>query len=136
MVKLAREKDKAEALERIMAGLHCTKAEAEDVYNYDRAVDHDEKTPYDLPADKLKTAQKFAHTGTRKAPTAYKFNKRERKPNATKAGIIAELASFLAEKSDFSVENLEITNKERQIAFEIGGEKYELTLVQKRKPKK
>ena len=46
------------------------------------------------------------------------------------------MATFLAENSDFSVKKLEITNKERQIAFEIGGEKYELTLVQKRKPKK
>ena len=119
-----------------MNGLHCSQEEAEQVYQYDRAVDHDEKTEYDLPADKLRAAQKFAHAGTRKAPTAYKFTKRERKPNATKGGIIAELATFLTENSAFSVENLEITNKERQIAFEIGGEKFELTLVQKRKPKK
>ena len=106
------------------------------MYEYDMAVDHDKKTEYDLPPDKLAIARKMAHTGTRKAPTAYKFTKRERKPNATKGGIIAELAQFLTENSGFSVENLQITNKERQIAFEIGGEKYELTLVQKRKPKK
>jgi hypothetical protein len=30
---------------------------------------------------------------------------------------------------------VEITNKERQIAFKIGENAYELTLVQKRKPK-
>ena len=120
-----------------MSGLKCDRAEAENVYEYDRAIDHDEKTEFDLPPDKAKVAQKMAHTGTRKAPTVYKFNKpRERKPNATKGGIIAELATFFAEKSDFSVENLEIVNKERQIAFEIGGEKYELTLVQKRRAKK
>ena len=106
------------------------------MYEYDMAVDHDKKTEYDLPPDKLAIARKMAHTGTRKTPTAYKFTKRERKPNATKGGIIAELAQFLTENSGFSVENLQITNKERQIAFEIGGEKYELTLVQKRKPKK
>lgn len=119
-----------------MDGLKCDRAEAEQVYEYDRAVDHDEKTEFDLPPDKLKIAQKQAHTGTRRTPTAYKFTKRERKPNATKGGLIAELAKFLTESSEFSTENVEITNKERQIAFEIGGEKFELTLVQKRKPKK
>lgn len=121
---------------RIMNGLKCDRKEAEEVYECDRAIDHDEKMDFDLSAEKLEIARKQAHTGTRKTPTAYKFSKRERKPNATKGGLIAELAQFLSENSGFAVENLEITNKERQIAFEIGGEKFELTLVQKRKPKK
>ncbi len=118
-----------------MNGLKCDREEAEQVYEYDVAVEHDQKTEYDLPPEKLAIARKQAHTGTRKTPTAYKFTKRERKPNATKGGLIAELAQFLAESSGFAVENLEIVNKERQIAFEIGEEKFELTLVQKRKPK-
>jgi hypothetical protein len=62
--------------------------------------------------------------------------KRERKANPTKAGIIAEIATFLAQNSEFATENVEITNKERMIAFQIGEEKYEITLIQKRKPKK
>lgn len=102
---------------------------------YDKAVERGEPTEFDLSPEKAKIAQKFAHAGTRK-PTAYKFTKRERKPNATKGGIIAELADFLEKNSQFSVENLQITNKERQISFQIGGEVFELTLVQKRKPKK
>ena len=102
---------------------------------YDKAVEAGEKTEYDLPPDKLKAAQKYAHAGTRKAPTAYKFTKRERKPNATKGGIIAELAEFMEHNSNFDVSNLAITNKERQISFMVGGETFELTLVQKRKPK-
>lgn len=89
-----------------------------------------------MSPEQNKIAQAFAKTGTRKSPTVYKFAKRERKPNATKGGIITELSQFLQEKSDFAVENLEILNKERQIAFEIGSEHFELTLVQKRKPKK
>ena len=51
------------------------------------------------------------------------------------AGIIAELAKFLTENSENACENVEITNKERQIAFKIGENAYELTLIQKRKPK-
>lgn len=119
-----------------MASLNCDRAEAEEVYNYDYAIDHGEATPHDLPQEKLKVAQKYAHTGTRKTSPGYKFTKRERKPNATKGGIISELASFLTENSSFEVINLDITNKERQIAFQIGENKFELTLVQKRAPKK
>lgn len=119
-----------------MAGLKCGRDEAEQVYAYDKAVDRDEKTPYDASPEQLRVQHEMTKTGTRKAPTVYNFTPRERKPNATKGGLIAELAQFLGENSGFEVKNLEITNKERQIAFEIGDDKFELTLVQKRKPKK
>lgn len=125
----------AEQIARIMNGLKCSEVEAAEVLAYDKAVDKNEATPYDLPQDKLEVARKFAHTGTRKNPTVYKFTKRERKPNATKAGIITELFNFLTENSDFATENVTILNKERMIGFKIGEESYELTLVQKRKPK-
>lgn len=124
-----------EQLHRIMSGLKCSEEDAKEILAYDKAIDKGEKTAYDLPQDKLEIARKFAHTGTRKQPTLYKFTKRERKPNATKAGIIAELFTFLTENSDFAVENAEITNKERQITFHISEDSFELTLVQKRKPK-
>jgi hypothetical protein len=45
------------------------------------------------------------------------------------------LATILTENGDFCAENVEITNKERQIAFTVGDTAFELTLVQKRKPK-
>lgn len=125
----------AEQLQRIKKGLKCSDEEAAAILAYDKAVDKGESTQYDLTPAQNKIAQKFAHTGTRKAPTAYKFTKRERKPNATKAGIIAELTEFLEKSSDFSVENVSVLNKERQIAFKIGEDNFELTLVQKRKPK-
>ena len=94
---------------------------------------------FDLDPEKEKEAKKFAKAGTRKAPTVYKLDnadgKRSRKENPTKAGIIAEIAKFLAEISENACENVEITNKQRQIAFKIGENCYEFTLVQKRKPK-
>lgn len=117
-------------------GLNLSPQEEKDLLAYDKAVEAGERTQYDLPPDKAEVAQKFAHAGTRKAPTAYKFTPRQRKPNATKGGIIAELAEFLEKNSQFSIANLQITNKERQIAFSIGEDSFELTLVQKRKPKK
>lgn len=118
-----------------MKGLKCSMDEAKEVYAYDCEVEKSNKTEYDLSAEKAKIAQKFAHTGTRKTPTVYQFKTGERKPNATKGGIIAELSTFLTENSEFSIENLQILNKERQISFKIGEETFELTLVQKRKSK-
>ena len=128
---------KNEQITRIMNGLKCSEQEAQEIYEYDCAIDKakvKDRLEYDISLEAEKIAQKFAHTGTKK-PTIYQFNKRERKENATKAGIIAEIAKFLEEMSDFATESVEITNKERQIAFKIGENAFEITLVQKRKPK-
>lgn len=135
MVKISNRISDAERLARYKP-LKLSPEEEQNLLAYDKAVEHDEKTEFDLSPEQLKIAQKFAHAGIRKTPTVYKFSKRERKPNATKGGIIAELAQFMAEMSSFSTENVQILNKERQISFQIGDETYELTLVQKRKPKK
>lgn len=134
MVYIASRATDAERLERIKRVFPDDK-EARDILAYDKAVEAGEKTPYDLSPEQEKIAKKFAHTGTRKTPTAYKLAPRQRKPNATKGGIIAELADFMEHNSNFAVANLAITNKERQIAFKIGDDSFELTLVQKRKPK-
>lgn len=134
MVYIASRTTDAERLERIKRVFPDDK-EARDILAYDKAVEAGEKTPYDLSPEQEKIAKKFAHIGTRKTPTAYKFTPRQRKPNATKSGIIAELADFMEHNSNFAVANLTITNKERQIAFKIGDDSFELTLVQKRKPK-
>jgi hypothetical protein len=124
---------------RIMEALHCSDAEAEQIMADDKAIDRGQKMPFDLDDEAEKVARKFAKTGTRKAPPAYKLDntggKRSRKENPTKASIIAELAKFLEHDSENACVEVEITNKERQIAFKIGENAYELTLVQKRKPK-
>lgn len=125
---------------RIMEALHCTDEEADQIIADDLAIDRGQKMPFDLDPEAEKIARKFAHTGTRKtAPTAYKLDntggKRSRKENPTKASIISELAKFLTDDSENACVDVEITNKERQIAFKIGENSYELTLVQKRKPK-
>lgn len=122
-----------------MRKLGWSEEEIADVIAADNAIDKGERMDFDLSPEKEKEAKKYAKAGTRKAPTVYKLDnaegKRSRKENPTKAGIIAELAKFLAENSENACEMVEITNKERQIAFKIGENAYELTLVQKRKPK-
>ena len=105
----------------------------------DKRIDRGEVMEWDLPPEEHKKAMKYANSDEKKkkAPTAYNFDTsgKKRKENPTKAGIIAELARFLTENSEYATETVEITNKERQIAFKIGDTGFELTLVQKRKPK-
>ena len=123
-------------IENIMVNLKCTREEAEDVMKWDKVIDQGGRTPYDLDPEAEKMAEKMANVRERKKPTMYDFKQRERKANPTKGGIISELHKFLVEMSEFATESVEITNKERQIAFKIGEDAFELTLVQKRKPKK
>jgi hypothetical protein len=122
----------------LMSQLHLTEAEALDVIEADKEIDRGEKMEFDLDEEHEKVAKEYAKINAKKekkAPTVYKFDKRERKKNATKQGIIEELAKFLTEQSDIAYENVVVTNAERQIAFSIGEDNFELTLVQKRKPK-
>lgn len=108
-----------------MKNLNISREEAIEVYNADKAIDKGEKL-FELSAEQKKTAKKYTTTGTK---TVYQFNERKRKPNDTKREIIEELYKFIENMCG----NAEITNPERQIAFSFNDNKYELTLVQKRK---
>lgn len=116
-------------------GLGMTEKEALDVVACDHEIDRGIAQEFDLDPEREKMAKKFANATTKKKPTVYEFKQRERKSNPTKAGIIAEIAKFLTDDSENACENVVITNKERQISFSIGDQKYEFTLVQKRIPK-
>lgn len=113
--------------------LNLTEEEIADVLKSDKEIDKGAKL-FNLTPEQEKASKKARSTGT-KQPTAYKFTKRERKENTTKAAIIAEIAHFLTENAEIGCKMVEITNKERQIAFKVGENAYELTLVQKRKAK-
>ena len=130
------EKEYQAKISNLMKKLDCTAEAAKEIIMDDYDIDHDVKKDFDLSAEKLKEANKYTKTGTRKAPTAYKFEKRQRKENPTKRSIVAELATFLRENSENACEDVEITNIERMIAFRVGENRYELTLIQKRPPKK
>lgn len=116
-----------------MRKLGMTEEEIKQVLEDDKAIDHGEKMDFDLSDEKAKEAKKYTRTGTRK--TVYNFNKRKRKENATKGGIITALAKFLTENEDTACENVQIANAERLITFKCGENLYDLTLIQKRKPK-
>lgn len=120
---------------RIMQNLKVSAEEAEAILAYDKEVDRTNGgLEYDLSKEEQKEALKIAHKGQerKKNPTVYKFTQRERKANLPKQEIISKLNYFL---NELGMENVTITNKERMIAFSANGENYELTLIQKRKPK-
>ena len=91
---------------RIMEALHCTEAEAEQIMADDKAIDRGEKMDFDLSPEAEKVARKFAHTGTRKTPTAYKLDntggKRSRKENPTKSSIFAIVLKKFGEFCDYA----------------------------------
>lgn len=120
-----------------MKNLGISEAEALQVIADDKAIDRGEKL-FELTDEQKKVAKKMSNfdSKTRKKPVIVGSKPTKRKENATKSGIITEIATFLGGNSQFSVENLEILNPERQFSFKIGDETYEITLIQKRKPKK
>lgn len=123
-------------VEKIMRLLGCSEEEALDVIATDKIIDKGGRTQYDLTKEQEKEAMKMSRVDERKAKSADNKRGKVRPENLTKSGIIAEIAEFLSQNNQFLCENVEITNKERQIAFKCGENMYELTLVQKRKPKK
>lgn len=116
--------------EKLMRLLDITEAEAEDIIASDKAIDKGERVYFDLDPETEKQAKKLINVETHKKSTEKTV--RTRKENPTKATIISEISAFLTENG---YESVEITNKERQIAFKVGADSFELTLVQKRKPK-
>lgn len=118
-------------LSNMMDKLDITREEAIAILRDDERIDKGEKL-FELTAEQKQAEKKARSTGTK---AVYTFTKRERKPNEIKGNLIEFLENAL-KNSDFEIENVEITNKERQIAFKIGENDFELTLIQKRKPKK
>lgn len=119
-------------VKRIMQHLKCSEEEALQIYEDDKKVDRMsmKELKAELGEEVWGVMKEMSKTGTRNMENVK--TTRTRKENPTKAGIIAELNQFLTE---IGYDSVNITNKERQIAFKVGENDYELTLVQKRKPK-
>ena len=112
-----------------LCGLGMTEAEAVETVLYDDEVEHGRPTEIDLTPEQEKVAKKYTAVGTKKR-TNYTFTKRERKPNEAKRELIEILRQALAE-----MDNVKVSNIERQIDFDFEGEQFSVTLTQHRKPK-
>lgn len=129
------DKDKAR-VDQIVETMGCSLAEAIDMVEYDKQVDKarvKDRLEHDLPIEVEKQAKKMCNVKEHaKKQTAYKFDQRPRKENTTKKNIVTDLEEFLHEKG---YSKIEVLNAERQLGFSVGDKRFEVTLVEKRKPK-
>lgn len=125
-----------EQIKNLMRSLKISEAEAREIIEYDNKVDKakaKDKLEFDLTDEQEKETRKWRQADRK--PTVYDFSKRERKPNVLKGNLVTAFYNFLTSQNEFEILNCEIANKERMICFECDGEKFDLTLVQKRHPK-
>ena len=123
-----------EQVQKIMELLGCDEQQAKQVIADDVKIDKGEKVDFGLTKEQEKEALKFANVKEhkKKDPMVLNLQKRERKADTTKEGVIPQIFDFLVEQG---YENCEITNKSKLIAFKIGEDNYEFNLIRKRKPK-
>ena len=110
--------DKIKAL---MENLGCDYETAKQVMLDDERIDKGEKLFEQTPEQKANS--KKYRQGDRK-PTVYKLDKRERKADADKREIIQAIDEVLCDL----VDNVTVTNIERQIDFEYNDRKFRVVL--------
>ena len=119
-----------EAVKKIMGILGCSEQEAQDVIAADKKIDKGEKL-FPLNPEEEKASKK-----ARRAPNVYNFDtsKRKKGENLGKRDLIQQLSQFLNSLNEV-ITNIQIINPERIISFNVQGDTYEFTHVQKRKPR-
>lgn len=113
-------------IDELMKTLNCSKDEAKSIIETDKLIDKG-ADPFPLTPEQ-KVVEKEMRRG-HKAPTVYKFQKRERKPNDAKREIIQTLDEALCDIAD----DVTVTNPERQIDFVIDDVHYRVVLSAPRK---
>lgn len=108
-------------IEKLMKVLGVSEEEAWEIHKHDLAVEKG-ADPYPLTAEQEK-ASKQARQADR-APTVYKFQKRERKADEDKRELINILFSAILPEC----ESYEVTNAEREFLFTYHGKKYKVVL--------
>lgn len=136
MAEFRLNKEEKERIPTIMRVLDLTYEEAIDLLKCDRAIDKGEHMDFDISKEQEKEVRKMLKHETMSG--ARTFEKRPKQPkekkiNEPKKAFIEDLVAWLGESEDYG--NIEVVNAERQVKFTIGEDTFELTLVQKRKPK-
>lgn len=113
-------------LEALMK-LGMSEAEAKEVLEADRKIDKGEKMSFDLTKEQEKATRAMRQADRK--PFVPKLDKRERKPNEAKREIIQVLDEALTDL----VDDVTVTNVERQIDFVYNDVKYRIVLSAPRK---
>ena len=121
-----------EVIKKHKRTLGCTTSEAINLFLFDEGyIDNEEVT---------KLTNKAKANGAGKVKIGCKRKSPSRKPDEVKRTLIQSFYQYLmsGQVSDalgVSVQEVEVTNQERIIAFAIGEDNYEITLSKKRKAK-
>ena len=108
-----------------LAKLGLTDEEIKQVLADDKRIDKGEKL-FELSAEQEREAKKARNVG--RAPTAYKFTKRERKPDEDKKVLCQTMIEALIEAGMVDNSTLHIENIEREFLFKHNGKKYKVVL--------
>lgn len=123
-----------EAVERLMKSGQYSLAEATEIAIDDWRIDHGDRCEWEPTVEEEKAMRKATKVVGERKKSATPV-KRERKEDEVKQALINLLAAALGD-GDLAVENVDITNKERMIAFTVGEDSFEVMLTKKRKAKK
>ena len=117
-------------VEELAQRLNISVDEARQVQEDDKRIDRGEKL-FELPPELEAGAKKARRADRKKVETV----KRERKPDEDKRELIQYLEGKLedAHHYDMDLDNITITNPEREMEFTYNGKKYRLTLACPRK---
>lgn len=106
-------------VEKIMSALQCSESEALEIIECDKAIDRG-ADPFPLSAEQKQTEKKMRQADRK--PTVYKFDKRERKTDNTKAEIMRKLLDC------FDEYNPQVINAEREFTFTYADRKFKIVL--------
>ena len=124
--------DHEKRVDELVDLLGCSIVEAEQIIADDQKIDKNQAVDFGLSKEEEKKALKYANAKEHKKSAVYKFDKREKKADVTKEGVIQALFDFLSKNG---YEDTQILNKSKLISFKIADDVYELDLKLKRKPK-
>jgi hypothetical protein len=123
-------------INHLMDKLTISREDAIQLLKDDEVIDRlkDSEVNNDLTPEQKATVKKARQAD--RAPTVYKFTKRERKKDNVKADIVNlifnalqnEVATDSSEVLHIDAQNIEITNPERELTFTVDGRKFKIVL--------
>lgn len=108
---------------RIMSALNVDRAQAEEIYQADKAIDRGEPMPFDLDPEQAKNVRKYTQVAR---PVMVESKPRPRKVDEDKRCLMSLLAECVENVAENGV--VEVTRLERELVFHYNGKKYKITL--------
>ena len=112
-----------EQIKKLMDKLDLTEEQARQLLEDDKAIDKGAKL-FELSAEQKKAEKAMRQCD--RAPTVYKFTKRERKADTAKSDILQLLIAGVRDQS--TADQFEVINPEREFIFQFENRKFKVVL--------